>query len=780
MPNWVEMFSNKVRDTKSKKTKGRRDNLSKIIELIKSLFGKLTSSFYWKKRKFFQKKEKIEIKGIIGKREKKIKRVSEVSHPVKSEEKPDEQKKESPEGEKAGEKAPIEEKKEEPEEEKDEERPKNDRKIKEQEKTPKEVLKKPYIVKPPTEEREEKQRKPTISKEKAISKGREIIDLGGVRKRKYKRIIQPSLEDEKIIKESKKEKPEEKEIQTRIVRPSMEIDLDESKIWLVLPQKQLKINESEKVPSQLIFKLAINQEDKKEIAVKVKAINRRLAQTVEKRIQLEVPLKSFNLIFADELGGKEFIYEHKNDCLYTFVAMGNNQGKMHELYDSKGNLNPLPKRKIWILLDENFEIKTGRVIVEAEWIWNKFKPFLVDLRQSENLIIKSKRNDIVKKLPCSRGFSLKGEKIIKDDFEDESPLFIGKTLRIKAPRENPIGWSVWIQHRQAGFRVVTRDWKGIEELKLNLPDDLSLRYGEFQIDIRKMEASIAAETLFFRWIDFIELKYPKMLIIPDSVQGGKIEYIEIKLENLEEWDFKSKESLRKMVLENNVCRVEVLPEIDVVHLSIAKKNNPENKLKLRITIPRLKWHLSSESFWRDRAQKIERDFLNLGDLLIVRTNDLKTNYDLIVTLESRGEELQTYKFVQKGIDYFTDLGQFRDTIKSNKEDLSFKVKVVKDSKLLGTIETLMLPKKVELQKKKLKENIKHMKKIGETPKLLKIYPLVKCSRKWKKGKGFSKAEVMEAGLNLDDIKRLNISCDKRRKSLHSINIETLKKIKRGN
>lgn len=42
-----------------------------------------------------------------------------------------------------------------------------------------------------------------------------------------------------------------------------------------------------------------------------------------------------------------------------------------------------------------------------------------------------------------------------------------------------------------------------------------------------------------------------------------------------------------------------------------------------------------------------------------------------------------------------------------------------------------------------------------------------------KGRGFSRDEIDNAGLTMQDVKRLHIPYDKRRKSLHSWNIERL-------
>jgi len=48
--------------------------------------------------------------------------------------------------------------------------------------------------------------------------------------------------------------------------------------------------------------------------------------------------------------------------------------------------------------------------------------------------------------------------------------------------------------------------------------------------------------------------------------------------------------------------------------------------------------------------------------------------------------------------------------------------------------------------------------------------------KIREGKGFSKLELKEAGLSLDLAKKLGLRIDKRRKTMHKENVETLKKL----
>lgn len=781
----------------------------KILSIIKFLLKRLSFFFAQGKRKFVYKKAKIKAKEIeertkrkeriesevspqiqsqekrevkeevLAKREKEIEKTEETSKETKIIEMEERVKREPSEKkikEEEGTEEPIEEILEELETEQE---PKEEKK---EEKTPKGTKRKPYIKKTPTEESKKKrERHPPTERKILPKKKKETIDLGNASKRKYKRMIKSTQDDKEIIEEKKEEKPEEKVVPIRIESPFVDINLDELRVSLVLPRQQFELDNFEEVPKQIKYKIEINGEGRIEIPVKVKSINQNVAQAQEKRVYLEKPLESFKILFPNEFQGRTYIYNHRGKNLYVFIAIGNNRGRLHYLYDNDGKLNDILKRDVWILLHEDFELKTEEVIVEEnKWMWDKYRPFLVNLKKINNLEIENKKTGNKEKLPCCNSFFIEGEQLIEDDFEEESPLILGNTLKIKAPKENPSGWCLWIQSKETGSKIVTENWSGAEELHLILPDCLPYEYGEFQVDVCQRNVSIPDETLFFRWIDFIGLKYPKNLIIPNHDQGNKVEHVEIKLKKLEDWDLKCRENLKPKIGDDNICRFDVPPEIDVVHLSIAKKGNPGNELNLKITIPRLKWKTSKQSFWRDRIHKIKRESLDLDGYLIIRTNDLKNKYDLIATLEANGKQLQEARFIRKGIDYLTDLKRFYDTIKGNKEDLKLKAKIMKDSQLLSTVEVLDFKKEISPIKKRVNQKIKSKRRSKIGHKAVKILAFVKCRNRMRKGKGFSEKEIIEAEINFDDLDRINITYDRRRKSYHQINITTLKKLKRGN
>lgn len=58
-----------------------------------------------------------------------------------------------------------------------------------------------------------------------------------------------------------------------------------------------------------------------------------------------------------------------------------------------------------------------------------------------------------------------------------------------------------------------------------------------------------------------------------------------------------------------------------------------------------------------------------------------------------------------------------------------------------------------------------------------LEPIVLCGRnRWRTGRGFSLAELQQAGLTLGDAKRLGVPIDRRRRSCWPENVEALKQL----
>ena len=213
---------------------------------------------------------------------------------------------------------------------------------KSEEKGVKEQIKKPYKKKPPTEGKERRTEKLSSNKERESTtfERRENIDLGRHIRKKRLKLNEPPPQKKKISRKN--------EIAERVCSPYVEINFDEAKIYLVLPQQQFRIDSSTEIPQQLIYNLKLNGEEQKIVAKVIS--NQTFARVEEKRIYLEKPLEDFQIVFPTGLQNGIYNYHHKNRNFYAFFAIGSNLGRIHYLYDENGNLNPIPQKVVWVLL----------------------------------------------------------------------------------------------------------------------------------------------------------------------------------------------------------------------------------------------------------------------------------------------------------------------------------------------------------------------------------------------------------------------------------------------
>jgi len=333
---------------------------------------------------------------------------------------------------------------------------------------------------------------------------------------------------------------------------------------------------------------------------------------------------------------------------------------------------------------------------------------------------------------------------------------------------NKEGWRIWIQNKQAGYKIVSNNWSGKEPLKLKLDHDLPCECGEFQADICEQNGE-SVTTLFFRYIPSLRLNYSKELIIPDSKKGHRIEKIEISLQDAGHWEIETPRQTKSI---SNGYKIDLPPEEDTLRFSISKKDKPETKTNFKITIPRLKWRTLKQADWIDKPLHLKREELVLGEdfYFSINTNS-STKYDILAVLEANNQKLQESKLVRKGKIYNLLLNQFYDTIKKNKNEIVLKIKILKERKVIGEnipimhFPKILVPKPV-MQKvdKKLEKSTKNMR------------PVVKGGRDMREGKGFSKKEILQAGMEIEEIRRLNIPYDKRRRSVHRQNVEILKSL----
>lgn len=547
-----------------------------------------------------------------------------------------------------------------------------------------EEQRKPYIKKSPTsiieDTVEKKQVQEITEKPQPFEKGK-IIDLG-VRKRKTQKPISPiqtAISDEREIGEIE----ESEETVARLKSPYIEADFDcVEKIRLVLPRQKFNAEVEQGIPKYINYSLKLNNEEK-EIQARVFP-EHEYAEAKEQRIYLKERLNEFEVAFPEELQGTPYRYTHVNEAFYVFAVIGDSKGRM--LY----NVELLRKKMVWILLEEDYDLASEPGEVEeqwiidepVDWIWEKYRPILVNLRKIDILIIKNRKTGIIEtKLPCEPAFHLESEQLIEDDFKNTCPLFRGVTLRITAPHENQQGWNVWIQNRTLGSsRMIAENWTGNAPLILNLAEVLPCSIGEFQIDVCQRGSGVSDDTLFFRWIPYIELSYPKELILPDPKVGHKSLLITVVLGDIEKWSIRSVDDGELKSKEDNSFELTLKPQEIRCQFSVREKDENEVAVRICVTIPRLKWKTSEQKDWQDKSSLVQRKQLVTGEPLglLICTNDLNNEYDISAVLEENEQRRQgPERFVLKNRLYVLDFNRFYETIKHYENELTLKIEIRK-------------------------------------------------------------------------------------------------------
>jgi len=588
------------------------------------------------------------------------------------------------------------------------------------------------------------------------------VDLGEQeRKRSRRRAPRPS-EPHKTTKE--KRRP------TRVQAPFVEMNLDEQEIFLVLPKQEIRPVDPEQDNGwQVEYTVWINGK-REDVETHFSLSPGGLGKVDEARLPIPSRLEAFRVEFPRCLGSERYEYVHRDTSFYVFKAVGNNLGRLHYLYRKKDSgMNPVPRTEVWLLLQEGYEVEARVYITEEGFFWEDFQPVCVDATRTSKITLRNISSREETDLPCQRGFGLECANTATDDFVGQSPLFTGKSMKIVAPREVPSGWMVWVQNKEAGYRIVDKKWRGKDPLTLDCPDSLPCRSGEFQVDICEPGESSPVETLFFRYISGLQLDYPTELIFPSREQGHKAAVIDVGLgEGNSDWEIRCKEEC--MAVENGF-RIEVGPHIDTVRLSLAEKGKPETQVRIRVTIPRLKWRVEDTTEWQATPIQIDRKQLLPGSSFRVffRTNEREHSYKMAAFLRTQSQTLQEAPLERKANMYVLSLNNFYDTIAQHGEAMCIETSVYRANgdQLLGKVKVIDIP---GTEQEVEKEAPKYFKLRTKTS----VMACVLGGAGWREGKGFSRGEIARVGLHKSDVRKLDIRVDKRRKTVHDRNVEVLK------
>ncbi len=544
-------------------------------------------------------------------------------------------------------------------------------KVPKREKEELKISKKPYIKKTPPElgkkEKSEKKKKEIVQKKEEI-----IVDLGKKpsKSRKSKKVKKP---------ERLKVESEIRKVSAEIRRPFVELNFSELAINLIIPKQVINLTSP---ISSVVYRVKINEESFNEIA-NIKQLNNTYYEVERREIEMHEPLLSFQVKYPIIFNNTKysFNYYHKDTALYIFSRRYKDRAKMIELWDQEGKINLIPKKKLWVLHHDLYELEVEYNLSEDLWIWNYSMPKFVDLREKSFICLKNRENGQPKKFACNISFYLEGDQTPSDDFGEEFPLFTGGAISLISPRINPDGWVIWLQNKEIGSHKLNDNWSGENPFDLKCPEDLGILEGTFQLDITDKGTRIPIETIYFRYSLHIECEYPRELVIPTH-DGHKNELICIGLEeSIENWNILlNSDVLIKEVNGNNQYQIIVPKNQDTVNFSLKKKNSDFKKLMFEITIPRLKWKIGNQKEWTGKILEKNRNILITGiDLFLeVTTNDYNNSYKIMLQLFSaeNNQLLQETTLIMETINHMCNLNRFFDTILTNSNHLFLSLEVI--------------------------------------------------------------------------------------------------------
>lgn len=374
-------------------------------------------------------------------------------------------------------------------------------------------------------------------------------------------------------------------------------------------------------------------------------------------------------------------------------------------------------------------------------------------------------------------FQLVGEEI-PDSSEDMGPLFGKEPPRIKTIDEQ--GWGsvgvVVIGEEGSGsnrWRTQFVPQEGIKEQRM--PDELTNRQGGWYfVRIYDKDGDLL-ESMDFRFIaglKDIQIMNSTCLPEPSGYNDVTIQFIHqanCKVEAVGEEMYHALTIRREN--DFTIATIPPKPNYDETRWILSDRNA---KVESTVLVERVWWcvgHLSAvPANWTDKTCSLSRkDFTAITDkALWVKFPRKRWINKIEVGFNRTKSRYYNVEIEKKEIDI--PLRDFCDAEEIENKQEEFTMKIWVSPEGTKTYEAIVLKIPTELSSLPVEPKQPRVK----PQPLLKAE--VKSPRGKRKGKGFSRNEIDNAGLTMEDVKRLRIPYDKRRKSPHSWNIERLKSI----
>jgi len=457
--------------------------------------------------------------------------------------------------------------------------------------------------------------------------------------------------------------------------------------------------------------------------------------------------------------------------------------KMRKDWKGLGRLVRRPTAGYYLIIApqewERHEETSGTAPVAPEKVQiNGYKAHFFVLRQNEDTavaFINAKSERIQVETGSSR-FQLVGKEI-SDSSEDMGPLFGEEPPRIKTIDER--------EWRNVGMVVVGEEgggrnrWrtqfipeKGANEQKM--PDELTNQQGGWYFVRIYDNNDDLLESMDFRFITGlkgIQIVNSKPLPEPDGYNDVIVQFIHqanCKVEPMDEEMFHALTIRRENDL--TIITIPPRPDYDKTHWILSDRNA---KVKVTVLVERVWWCVGRlgvvPANWTGKTVSLSRkDFTAITDEALWVKFPRKRWISKIEVGFNRTKS-RYYNVEVENEEIAVPLRDFCDAeeIQNKQEEFAMKIWVSSDGTKTYEAIVLKIPAEVSPPVEQKPPRVKPL-----PPR--KLEAEVKTRRGKRKGKGFSRNEVANAGLTMEDVKCLHIPYDKRRKSSHSWNMERLK------
>jgi len=371
----------------------------------------------------------------------------------------------------------------------------------------------------------------------------------------------------------------------------------------------------------------------------------------------------------------------------------------------------------------------------------------------------------------SSRFQLVGKEIF-DSSEDMGPLFGEEPPLIKTLDKQ--GWDnvrvIVIGEEGSGrnrWRTQFFPQKGTIEQRM--PDDLTNRQGGWYFIRIYDNDDDLLESMDFRFsagLKDIQIMNPECLPKPNGYEKVIVQFTHQANYKVKPADKNLHRTLSiRREADTTIITIPPNSNCDKSHWILENRNA---KVKVTVLVERVRWCVGSlnllPSNWTDKPLLLSRkEFTAVTDKALWLKLPRKRWINKIEVGFNRTKS-RCYNVEVEKEEIAIPLRDFCDAeeIGNKQEESAMKIWVSSDEAIVLKIPTKLLP---PLKPPRVKP-----------PPLLKPEAEVKSPCGKRKGKGFSRNEINNAGLTRGDVKRLHIPYDKRRKSLHSWNIEKLKSL----